>query len=320
LDFNILQCIHQKEIQFIVRWWRDSEIAQLNFYRRRHVELYFWAVTCIFEPEFSPSRIAFAKITTVGAVLDDLYDTHGTMDELKTITEAVRRWDLSLIDDLPDNIKIPFQFFFNTANELAVEVLKLQGRDMTALLKDTWQRYVESYLQEAEWIETRHVPSFNEYIKNALVSSGMCIVNLIPLLLLGQLLANNIVEEILSPSKIQELSELTIRLIDDIRDFEDEKERGEIASSIGCYMKENPDSSVENALNHIKGILRVSLEELNWEFIKQDCVPLCCKKFIFNIARGIQFLYKYGDGISISNKEVKDQIFKLLVDQVPIEE
>jgi len=84
---DILQYYH------VLRWWwRDSEIAQLNFYRRRHVELYFWAVTCIFEPEFSPSRIAFAKITTVGAVLDDLYDTHGTLDELKTITEAVRRW------------------------------------------------------------------------------------------------------------------------------------------------------------------------------------------------------------------------------------
>nr|F2XF97.1 RecName: Full=Alpha-humulene synthase; AltName: Full=Terpene synthase TPS-Hum; Short=PgTPS-Hum [Picea glauca]ADZ45513.1 alpha-humulene synthase [Picea glauca] len=320
LDFSILQCIHQKEIQCITRWWRDSEIAQLNFYRRRHVELYFWAVTCIFEPEFSPSRIAFAKITTVGAVLDDLYDTHGTLDELKTITEAVRRWDLSLIDDLPNNIKIACQFFFNTANELAVEVVKKQGRDMTALLKATWQRYVESYLQEAEWIETRHVPSFNEYIKNALVSSGMCIVNLIPLLLLGQLLANNIVEQILSPSKIQELSELTIRLIDDIRDFEDEKERGEIASIVECYMKDNPDSTLENALNHIKGILHVSLEELNWEFMKDDSVPLCCKKFTFNIVRGLQFLYKYGDGISISNKEVKDQIFKILVDQIPIED
>uniref|UniRef100_A0A0G7ZNT4 Terpene synthase, alpha-Humulene synthase n=1 Tax=Picea glauca TaxID=3330 RepID=A0A0G7ZNT4_PICGL len=320
LDFNILQCTHQKEIQCITRWWRDSEIAQLNFYRRRHVELYFWAVTCIFEPEFSPSRIAFAKITTVGAVLDDLYDTHGTLDELKTITEAVRRWDLSLIDDLPNNIKIACQFFFNTANELAVEVVKKQGRDMTALLKATWQRYVESYLQEAEWIETRHAPSFNEYIKNALVSSGMCIVNLIPLLLLGQLLANNIVEQILSPSKIQELSELTIRLIDDIRDFEDEKERGEIASIVECYMKDNPDSTLENALNHIKGILHVSLEELNWEFMKDDSVPLCCKKFTFNIVRGLQFLYKYGDGISISNKEVKDQIFKILVDQVPIED
>nr|ADE76635.1 unknown [Picea sitchensis] len=256
----------------------------------------------------------------VATVLDDLYDTHGMLDELRTITEGVRRWDLSLTDDLPENIKIAFRFFFNTANELAVEVVKKQGRDMTALLKNSWQRYVESYLQEAEWIATRHVPTFNEYIKNGLASSGMCIVSLFPLLLLGQLLPNNILEQIYSPSKIQELSELTVRLIDDLSDFEDEKEHGEIASSIECYMKENPDSSVENALNHIKGILHLSLEELNWEFIKQDSVPLCCKKFTFNIARGLQFLFKYGDGISISDKEVKDQIFKLLVDQVPIEE
>lgn len=47
------------------------------------------------------------------------------------------RWDLSLIEDLPDHIKIAFQFFFNTANELAVQVVKKQGRDMTAILKNS---------------------------------------------------------------------------------------------------------------------------------------------------------------------------------------
>ena len=102
--------------------------------------------------------------------------------------------------------------------------------------------------------------------------------------------------------------------------MKDEKEHGEMASIVECYMKENPESTMENALNHIKGILHHSLKELNREFMKQDSVPLCCKKFTFNIARSIQFLYKYGDGISISDKEVKDQIIKILVEQVPIEE
>ena len=49
---------------------------------------------------------------------------------------GIFRWDLSLIDDLPHNIKIAFQFFFNTANELAVEVEKTQKRDMSTILKD----------------------------------------------------------------------------------------------------------------------------------------------------------------------------------------
>lgn len=107
------------------------------------MELYFWAVICIFEHELSQSRIAFAKVTTVGTVLDDLYDTYGKLDELKTITEAVRRWDISLIDDLPEKIKIAIQFFFNTANELAAEVVSKQGPDTSPILKDTWVRYLE---------------------------------------------------------------------------------------------------------------------------------------------------------------------------------
>ena len=83
-----------------------------------------------------------------------------------------------------------------------------------------WQRYLESYLQEGEWIATAHVPTFNEYIKNACASSGMCILNLFPLLLMGQLLPNNVLEQIYSPSKMQELSEFTVRLIDDLKDFD----------------------------------------------------------------------------------------------------
>jgi len=73
------------------RWWRDSGIADLNFYRNRHVEYYFWDVIGIFEPEFSESRIALAKTATVCTILDDLYDTHATLDELKIMTEGVRR-------------------------------------------------------------------------------------------------------------------------------------------------------------------------------------------------------------------------------------
>jgi hypothetical protein len=73
------------------RWLKDSDAAQMNFYRKRHVELYFWFVTCSFEPEFSESRIGFTKLTTLATILDDLFDTDGKLDELKIITEGLRR-------------------------------------------------------------------------------------------------------------------------------------------------------------------------------------------------------------------------------------
>jgi hypothetical protein len=73
------------------RWLTDSDIAQLDFYRKRHVELFFWVATGAFEPEFSSSRIAFTKVGTMITFLDDIYDTHGNLDELKIFTEAVKR-------------------------------------------------------------------------------------------------------------------------------------------------------------------------------------------------------------------------------------
>eukprot|EP00253_Pinus_taeda_P027867 PITA_27867 len=163
-----------------------------------------------------------------------------------------------------------------------------------------------------------HIPSFNEYYKNGLASSGMCVLNLIPLLLMGQILPDDILKEIFYPSKIHDLLELTVRIKDDITDFEQEKERGELASSLQCYLKDNPECAREDALNHMKGILDLSVSQLNWEFLNHDNVPLCCKRFTFNVARGMHFLYKYKDFVSISDKEVKDQIFKVLMDPVKL--
>jgi len=65
-----------------------------------------------------------------------------------------------------------------------------------------------------------HIPSFNEYYKSGLASSGMCVLNLIPLLLMGQILPDDILKEIFYPSKIHDLLELTVRIKDDITDFE----------------------------------------------------------------------------------------------------
>ena len=85
-----------------------------------------------------------------------------------------------------------------------------------------------------------------------------------------------------------------------------------------CYLRENPESTREGALNHMNDILDRSFSELNWEFLKHDNVPLCCKQFSFNMARGMHFLFKYKEGISISNGEVKDQMIKVLIEPVPL--
>lgn len=319
LDFNILQSAHQRELQLLSRWWSQSDIEKQNFYRKRHVEFYFWMVIGTFEPEFSGSRIAFAKIATLMTILDDLYDTHGTLEQLKIFTEAVKRWDLSLQDRLPDYIKITLEFFFNTSNELNAEVAKMQERDMCAYIRKAgWERFLEGYMQESEWMAARHVPTFDDYMKNGKPSSGIGVLNLYSLLLMGQLVPDNILEQIYLPSKIHELVELTARLVDDSKDFQAKKNGGEFASGIECFLKEKPECTEEDAMNHLIGLLNLKPMELNWEFVKHDGVEQCLKKFVFEVVRGLRFIYKYRDGFDYSNKEMKSQITKILIDHVPI--
>jgi hypothetical protein len=148
-------------------------------------------------------------------------------------------------------MKIALKFFLKTHDELVDEVMRTQGRDMASyirknavctvyegeilflllffieilvdilkLLHVQWERFIEASMQDAEWRVSGHVPTFDEYIKHAQTTTGLCAVNLITLLLMGPLLPDNILEQIYSPSKFQHLIELTTRLTDDARDFE----------------------------------------------------------------------------------------------------
>lgn len=97
----------------------------------------------------------------------------------------------------------------------------------------------------------------------------------------------------------------------------DEKEHGQIASGVESYVKDHPESSIEYGLNNINDILDHSFKELNWEFLNHEVVPPCCKKFTVGLAIAMQFFFKYKHGFSTYNKEIKDQIWKVLIEQVP---
>eukprot|EP01018_Ginkgo_biloba_P005364 Gb_14808 [translate_table: standard] len=80
-----------------------SGFNDLTFTHQWPVEMYFSVAVSMFEPEFAACRIAYAKTSCLAVILDDLYDTHGSLDDLKLFFEAVRRWDISVLDSVRDN-------------------------------------------------------------------------------------------------------------------------------------------------------------------------------------------------------------------------
>ncbi|KAK4407982.1 Isoprene synthase, chloroplastic [Sesamum angolense] len=110
LDFNLVQKVHQRDLQEASRWWRHVGLAnKLSFARDRLMESFFWTVGMISEPQFSKCRVGLTKVVKLITVLDDIYDVYGSADELELLTNAVHKWDVNAVNDLPDYMKL---FFF----------------------------------------------------------------------------------------------------------------------------------------------------------------------------------------------------------------
>ncbi|XP_057827578.1 alpha-humulene synthase-like [Cryptomeria japonica] len=91
----------------------------------------FWAVSSIAELELSSSRLALEKATTIITIMDDIFDDYATLEQLKCITEAIAQgWDVSIIKDIPRNLKTCIEFIFKTVLELTSDATEKQGHDM----------------------------------------------------------------------------------------------------------------------------------------------------------------------------------------------
>ncbi|XP_037494529.1 LOW QUALITY PROTEIN: probable terpene synthase 12 [Jatropha curcas] len=152
-------------------WWNNLELAKnLRFSRDRVMECFFWtvgmAVGMAFEPQFSRCRKGLTKVTSFITTIDDVYDIYGTLDELQLFTEAIERWDVNAVKDLPYYMKLSFLALYNTVNEMAYDTLKDNGEIIIPHLAKAWGDLCKAFLQEAKWAHNKSTPSFEEYIEN----------------------------------------------------------------------------------------------------------------------------------------------------------
>eukprot|EP00261_Vitis_vinifera_P037647 XP_019078890.1 PREDICTED: isoprene synthase, chloroplastic-like [Vitis vinifera] len=167
LDFNMVQSSLLRELQDMSRWWRRMGIAnKLQFARDRLMESFFWAVGMVFEPEYSNCRKGLTKVAALITTLDDIYDIYGSLDELEQFTDAVERWDINMMNNLPDYMKLFFLALYNTTNEMTYDCLKEQGENILPYLRKAWAVLCKVFLQEAKWFSTKFTPTFEEYLDN----------------------------------------------------------------------------------------------------------------------------------------------------------
>ncbi|KAK4734057.1 hypothetical protein R3W88_008318 [Solanum pinnatisectum] len=309
LDFNMLQAIYLDELKHLSRWHENINLVEMmGFTRDRLVEIFFWNVGFAFEPNFWFCRKWIVNLGEFITVIDDIYELHGTLEELVLFTDMVDRLILTISLSRSAHsirskyISLKIMKKINWSRKLIYMVMKCK-------------ELCKTYLVDAKWYyeyDNKYTPSFKEFLNHGWVSIGgrfviklfyICTMNLIKkddLELLEQ-----------NPPLIQWPS-LIGRLEDDLGTSQDEIKRGDAPKSIQFYMMETK-SSEENARDYMKELIGQTWKKMNKEVLMDNTTSFS-KDFVriaMNFARGAQCMYQYGDWYGKPDGETKRSILFL---------
>nr|QKS73430.1 geraniol synthase [Swertia mussotii] len=303
LDYNKVQALHQMELTEITRWWKQLGLVdKLPFARDRPLECFLWTVGLMPEPKYSSCRIELAKTIAILLVIDDIFDTHGTIDELVLFTNAIRRWDLKAMEELPEYMRICYMALYNTTNEISYKILKENGWSVLPYLKAAWIDVVDGFMMEASWFSNGQVPKVEEYLENGVTTAGSYMALVHVFFLIGKGVTEESVQLLMNPyPKLFSNSGSILRLWDDLGTAKEEQERGDLASIIILFMKEKNITSDEEAREHILQLIHNIWKELNGELVSRNGLPLEIKKVALNMARASQVVYQHEEDTYFSN-------------------
>ncbi|KAL6316141.1 hypothetical protein AAG906_015971 [Vitis piasezkii] len=314
LDFNLLQSLYKKELSHITRF---RFLFEVTFVRDRVVETYLWIVVACFEPQYSYARRIQTKLLVLITVIDDIYDAYGTLEELELFTEAIERWDNNGIDKLPEYMKPCYLAVLDAYKE--IEEKENEERSYCVhYAKEAMKNSVRAYFNEAKWLHGEYVPTVEEYMGVALVSCDVPMFTIISFVGMGFIATKEAFDWVLNGPKIVRACSTIIRLMDDMASHKFEQERGHIASSVECYMKQYSVSE-QHAYHELNKQVEKAWKDINQEFLRPTAIPMPLLTRVLNFARTGDFMYKGREDIFTNVGEViKDNVASLFIDPVPI--
>ncbi|KAI3456990.1 hypothetical protein Pfo_013653 [Paulownia fortunei] len=313
-DFNMVQKIHQKELNDITRWWKALDFAnKLPFARDRVVECYFWILSVYFEPQFHIARRILTKIVAISTVIDDIYDVYGTLDDLQLLTNLIQSWDINGLEQLPPYMRICFKALLDIYVEMEDEMKKVGRPYCVQYAKEEMKKMVRAYFEEAKWFYNNYVPTMEEYIKVALVSGGYMMLSTTSLIGMGNQVIKEDFDWVSSEPLIVRASSTICRLMDDMAGYRFEKR----ISAVECYMNQNGTSEKEAFAEFLEQVKK-AWKDINQECLKPTRVSLPILMNVVNLTRLINLLYGDEDGFTNPTTKTKDYINCVLIEPVTI--
>ncbi|KAH9651336.1 alpha-humulene/(-)-(E)-beta-caryophyllene synthase [Citrus sinensis] len=236
----------------------------------------------------------------------------------KKEASIMTRWDIGLIDTLPEYMKFIFKALLDIYREAEEELAK-EGRSYgIPYAIQMMQELIILYFTQAKWLYKGYVPSFDEYKSVALRSIGLRTLGVASFVDLGDFIATkDNFEGILKNAKSVKATETIVRLMDDIAGYKFEQKRGHIPSAVECY-KNQHGVSEEEAVKELLLEVADSWKDINEELLNPTTVPLPMLQRILYFARSGHFIYDDGHDRYTHSLMMKRQVALLLTEPLAI--
>ncbi|KMT09442.1 hypothetical protein BVRB_6g129140 [Beta vulgaris subsp. vulgaris] len=166
------------------------------------------------------------------------------------------------------------------------------------------------------WVKTRYVPTYEEYMVNGRVTSGVQVCVTGSLLGMDEISEEKPYAQLMQAPKAVEACEYIVRLMDDIVTREAELTRGcRLATSVECYMKDY-NKSLEEVIQIFKKKMDDAWKDLAQEGLMKNNLPDDNNNHfskpvydrILNYGRVLDAMYKDADGYTLPETTIKEDI------------
>ncbi|CAO2835985.1 unnamed protein product [Amaranthus hypochondriacus] len=253
-------------------------------------------------PSHNKTLLRFAKLDF--NLLQVLHNT-----ELRDFTS----WDESCIDQLPDYMKLFYQAILDTVEEIEQDLAK-EGRSYAIhYLKQQMLATCQGYLQEAKWCQEKFVPTYEDYVKNGILSSGYLFIFVVSYLGMGEIASKDSFEWTHKNSRAPKASCIFTRLLNDISSHKFEQKREHVTTGVECYMGQF-GASEEEAYREIQMQMEEAWKDMNMDMLTQNSVRMPIIQRIINLSRVLHDFYQIGEDCYTMNKYLQPKINAILID------
>uniref|UniRef100_A0A0D9W3K1 Terpene synthase N-terminal domain-containing protein n=1 Tax=Leersia perrieri TaxID=77586 RepID=A0A0D9W3K1_9ORYZ len=232
------------------------------------------------------------------------------LKELKAVSE----WDENSIPLLPEYLKNFYSKLLNNFKEFEDQVA-VNEKYRVSYAKMEFQKLSHYYLEEAEWLHQNHKPSFQEQVALSTKTPGAQLVCVSTAIGRGDVFTKEAFEWTTRSDAIKACAKI-MRFMNDIASFKRGKNKGDIASTVECYMNEHKVTS-EAAFTELSLLIEDEWRTMN-EALFEHHELLPAVQRVVNLAISIMFLYdKRKDAYTFSS-HLQEIVKSLFVKPVPM--